>query len=229
MKPLVIIPARGGSKAIPRKNIKNLGGKPLIQYTIEAARSVFDDEQICISTDDLEIKEVVKSLGLAVPFLRPAELATDEAGTHEVLLHAIGHYESTGYYPDTAILLQVTSPFRTANHIIEALKLYDADCDIVVSVKETKSNPYFVLREENEQGWLVNSKEGNFSRRQDCPKVWELNGAIYIIKVAELKNTPPHQMTYVRKYVMDEMSSHDIDSHLDWIVAEVLLKYIEKW
>ncbi|TVL99729.1 MAG: acylneuraminate cytidylyltransferase family protein [Candidatus Brocadia sp. WS118] len=225
MKPLVVIPARGGSKGIPRKNIKKLGEKPLIQYTIEAARQVFDDELICVSTDDPEIKEVVETLGLVVPFLRPAELATDDAGTYEVLLHAVDFYEKEkNNYPDTLILLQVTSPFRTKRHIKEALDLFDKDCEMVVSVKETKSNPYYVLREEDEDGWLVKSKEGNFTRRQDCPKVWEVNGAIYIINIATLKKTPPHQMAKVRKYVMDERSSHDIDSQFDWALAKVLLE-----
>ena len=116
MKHLVVIPARGGSKGVPRKNIKLLAGKPLIQYTIEAARALFADDIICVSTDDIEIKEVVESLGLQVPFLRPNDLASDTAGTYEVLLHALNHYETTGYYPDTLILLQATSPFRTVTH-----------------------------------------------------------------------------------------------------------------
>lgn len=222
MKPLVVIPARGGSKGIPRKNIKLLGGKPLIQYTIEAAREVFDDSVICVSTDDEEIKSVVESWGLKVPFLRPAALATDTAGTYEVLLHAIEQYKNSGYCPDTLLLLQATSPFRNAQHIKEALKLYDDSCEMVVSVKETKSNPYYVLREENEQGWLVKSKEGNFIRRQDCPKVYELNGSIYIIRVDSLISKPLHEFTKVRKFEMDEMCSHDIDSELDWKVAQLM-------
>ena len=94
MKPLVVIPARGGSKGVPNKNIKLLNGKPLIQYTIEAARKVFTDEQICISTDDLKIKEVVENIGLKVPFMRPAELATDTSGSYEVLLHTLSYYNS---------------------------------------------------------------------------------------------------------------------------------------
>lgn len=223
MKPLVVIPARGGSKGIPRKNIKLLNGKPLIQYTIEAVRTVFDDAVICVSTDDKEIKSVVESLGLKVPFLRPAALATDKAGTYEVLLHAIEYSENSGYSPDILILLQPTSPFRNARHINEALQLYDDSCEMLVSVKETKSNPYYVLREENEEGWLVKSKDGNFATRQECPKVYELNGAIYIIKVDALKTKPIHEFTRVRKYEMDELSSHDIDSELDWRITEVLI------
>ncbi|ERM81528.1 hypothetical protein P872_09235 [Rhodonellum psychrophilum GCM71 = DSM 17998] len=220
MKPLVVIPARAGSKGILRKNIKMLGGKPLIQYTIEAARNVFKDEVICISTDDLEIKSMVESLGLAVPFLRPKHLASDTAGTYDVLIHAIESYENQGYCADTLILLQATSPFRKSQHIKEALKLFDLGCEMVVSVKETKSNPYYVLREENEEGWLIKSKESKFIRRQDCPKVYELNGAVYIMNIKELKLRPPHEFTKVRKYEMDEMSSHDIDSEFDWVMAE---------
>jgi CMP-N,N'-diacetyllegionaminic acid synthase len=228
LKPLVIIPARGGSTGVPRKNIKLLNGKPLIQYTIEAATGVFPKSQICVSTDDEEIKFVVESLGLSVPFLRPKNLASNTAGTYEVMLHAIAYYEHQGYHPDTLILLQATSPFRTAQHLKEALGLYDTTCEMVVSVKETKSNPYFILREENEDGWLVKSKEGNFIRRQDCPKVFELNGAIYIINVEVLKSRLLQDFLKVRKYEMDEMCSHDIDNSLDWIVAESVMKMMDK-
>jgi CMP-N,N'-diacetyllegionaminic acid synthase len=224
LRPLVVIPARGGSKGLPRKNIKLLNGKPLIEYTIEAARGVFSNEQICVSTDDAEIKNLVENMGLLVPFLRPEYLAFDTVGTYEVLLHAIEFYDSNGYNPDILILLQGTSPFRTAQHLQEAFALYDTTCEMVVSVKETKSNPYYILREENQDGWLVKSKEGNFIRRQDCPKVYELNGAIYIINVATLKAKPIQDFIKVKKYVMDETSSHDIDDPLDWIVAEELIK-----
>jgi N-acylneuraminate cytidylyltransferase len=224
LKSLVIIPARGGSKGVPGKNIKLLNGKPLIQYTIDAAKKVFPSEKICVSTDDLKIVVVAESLGLTVPFIRPEELATDTAGTYEVLLHAIEFYESQGYNPDVLVLLQATSPFRTDKHIKEALELFDDKCDMVVSVKETKANPYFILREENEEGWLVNSKKGTFKRRQDCPEVYELNGAIYVIRVSELKLKSTSEFLKVRKYVMDEVSSLDIDTHIDWKFAEFIVK-----
>ena len=223
MKPLIVIPARGGSKGVPRKNIKVLGDKPLIQYTIDAAKGVFDDEFICVSTDDTEIKSVVEQLGLKVPFLRPNELASDTAGTYEVLLHAISYYESKGYFPDTLILLQPTSPFRTSAHIKEALKLYHESIDMVVSVKETKANPYYILFEEDRNGYLKKTKEANFTRRQDCPKVWEYNGAIYIINVKALKEKTISQFTKVCKFEMDETSSHDIDTLLDWRIAEIII------
>jgi len=221
MNPLVVIPARGGSKGIPRKNIKELGGKPLIYYTIKAAREVFEDDVICVSTDDKEIKEIVEETGLEVPFIRPAELATDITGTQDVLLHSIEFYEKElNYSADTVILLQPTSPFRTAKHIKEAVEIFHLGLDRVVSVKETDANPYFVLYEENEEGYLEQSKKGNFKRRQDCPPVWELNGAIYIIKVKSLINEGISGFGKVKKYVMDKISSIDIDNELDWFVAE---------
>ena len=108
MKILVIIPARGGSKGIPHKNIKLFNGKPLIYYTIDCARAICDDEDICVSTDDPEIISVVEQYNLKVPFVRPAELATDTAGTYEVLLHALNYYEQLGKHYDVVMLLQNT-------------------------------------------------------------------------------------------------------------------------
>lgn len=224
MKPLIVIPARGGSKGVPGKNIKPLGGKPLIVYTTAAAREIFDDSVIIVSTDDSAIKKTVEDTGLKVPFLRPAELATDTAGTYEVLLHAVKHAENNGYFPDVLVLLQPTSPFRNSTHIKSALSLYSDSIDMVVSVKETRTNPYYVLFEEDSEGFLKKSKAGNFTRRQDCPKVWEYNGAIYIINIASLKNNTMAAFKKVIKYEMDETASHDIDTMMDWKVAEFLLQ-----
>lgn len=221
---IVVIPARGGSKGVPGKNIKMLEGKPLIQYTVDAAREIFADKDIIVSTDNEEIRRNVEERGLEVPFLRPPHLATDQAGTHEVLLHAIDEVEKKGIFPKTLVLLQPTSPFRNSTHIKEALEIYHPGLEMVVSVKETASNPYYVLKEENENGFLENSKKGNFRRRQDCPKVWELNGAIYIINIEAIKKRKTAEFQKVKKYVMDEISSHDIDSVLDWEVAKTLLK-----
>jgi len=224
MKSLIVIPARGGSKGIPGKNIKLLDGKPLIQYTLEAARAVFDNKVICVSTDDQQIKETVESLGLEVPFLRPAELATDESSSYGVLQNTLEFYEANGYRPDTIILLQPTSPFRSHKHLQEAISLFNEECDMVVSVKETKSNPYSVLFEDNEEGYLKKSKKGTFSRRQDCPLVWELNGAIYIINVASFKESRTLEFKKIKKYKMDELHSIDIDTTLDWLLAESIIE-----
>lgn len=223
MKPLIVIPARGGSKGIPGKNIKKLGNKPVINYTIEAARKVFEDEHILVSTDSESIKIVVEDAGLQVPFLRPAELSKDTSGTYEVLLHALDYMENKGKHYETLIVLQPTSPFRNSDHIKDAFNKYHSELEMLISVKETKANPYYLLREENENGYLIKSKRGDFTRRQDCPKVWEINGAIYIMNVKSLREKHLGQFTKVKKYEMDEISSHDLDTELDWMVAEAIL------
>lgn len=225
MRTLVIIPARGGSKGIPRKNIKSFDGKPLIYYTIDCARAICSDEDICVSTDDAEIISVVEQYGLTVPFVRPAELATDTAGTYEVLLHALNFYEKKGRHYDVVVLLQNTSPFRTPEQVKEALTLYREDVDMVVSVKECAANPYYCVFEENPEGFLHICKgEGNVFRRQDAPKVYEYNGAIYVMNAAVLKTTHMHKMQRRVKYVMDDLSSFDLDTMWDWKMAEMIKK-----
>ncbi len=225
MNSLVIIPARGGSKGIPHKNIKELGGKPLICYTIDLARSLVSDKDICVSTDDMEIIRVVENYGLKVPFVRPAYLATDTMGTYEVLLHALDFYEKNGKKFDNIILLQCTSPFRRIDDVRGALGLYTPDIDMVVSVKEAVSNPYYNAFEENESGFLSISKgDGHYHRRQDAPKAWEYNGAIYIINPESLKEKPMSDFTKIVKYVMDDIHSIDLDTMFDWKLAELILK-----
>lgn len=223
---LIIIPARGGSKGIPRKNIKPLNGKPLIYYTIDTARAITTDENICVSTDDMKIKSVVEDYGLKVPFLRPNELSTDTAGTYEVLLHALDYYEKQGKHYNIVLLLQTTSPFRTAEQVKEALALYDrSQADMVVSVKECPANPYYNVFEENSDGFLhVCKGNGNIFRRQDAPKVYEYNGAIYIMDAEKLKTTHMHKMQKRVKYIMDAQSSFDLDTMQDWEMAEMILK-----
>lgn len=229
MRFLIVIPARGGSKGIPRKNIKSFDGKPLIYYTIDCARAIVGDEDICVSTDDEEIIQVVENYGLKVPFKRPKELATDAAGTYEVLLHALNYYESKGIHYDALILLQVTSPFRTTQHLKEALKLYTQNIDMVVSVKECAANPYYCVFEEDTEGFLHICKgNGNIFRRQDAPKVYEYNGAIYIMNAEKLKTTHMHKMQKRVKYVMDDVSSFDLDTMWDWQMAESIIEHNKK-
>lgn len=224
MKVLVIIPARGGSKGIPHKNIKPLAGKPLIHYTIDSARQIVPDEDICVSTDDQEIIKCVEDYGLKVPFVRPDGLATDTAGTYEVLLHALDFYEQQGKKYDVVLLLQNTSPFRKAEQVKEALALYRDDLDMVVSVKECPANPYYCVFEEDANGFLhVCKGDGNIYRRQDAPKVYEYNGAIYIINAVSLKTTHMHKMKKRIKYVMDDLTSFDLDTMWDWQMAEAII------
>lgn len=225
MKVLVIIPARGGSKGIPHKNIKPLNGKPLIHYTIDVARGIVKDEDICVSTDDADIIKCVEDYGLKVPFVRPAELATDTAGTYEVLLHALDFYEKQGKEYDVVLLLQNTSPFRSVQHVKEALDLYRSDIDMVVSVNETKTNPYYNCFEDDTEGFLKKTLDSTmFVRRQDAPKTYEYNGAIYVINPDQLKKMSLGKFTRRIKYVMDDIHSVDLDNMMDWKYAEFIMK-----
>ena len=224
MNILVIIPARGGSKGIPHKNVKELNGKPLICYSIDAARQLTTDKNICVSTDDDVIIKVVEDYGLKVHFKRPAELATDCAGTNGVLLHALEFYEKQGRKYDVVVLLQPTSPFRETKSLKEAVALYTSDIDMVVSVKEAATNPYYNSFEEDAEGLLVISKgDGTIERRQDAPKVWEFNGSIYVINSTRLKEVGLSKLNRIRKYVMDDLHSIDIDSMFDWYMAEKVI------
>jgi CMP-N,N'-diacetyllegionaminic acid synthase len=230
MKPLIIIPARGNSKGLPGKNIKLLDGKPLILHTLEAAQQLFPNDRICVSTDSSEIAEAVNQNGYHVPFMRPGSLATDTSSTRSVVLHALDFYREQGLEMSDVILLQPTSPFRTSAHIEEALKLYSSDCEMVVSVKEASANPYFTLFEERSDGFLQKSKRSDALRRQDIPPVWEFNGAIYIFAVDLILEKEISTFDRIRKFVMDEYSSLDIDTELDWMVAEyIVTKRKESW
>jgi N-acylneuraminate cytidylyltransferase len=200
-----------------------LNNKPLFSYTLEAALAVFPKDQICVSTDDQDIIQLAESYGLEVPFLRPDYLSTDSASTQDVLLHASNYYEEKNINFEYILLLQVTSPFRTSKHILEAIHLYNVGNDMLVSVTASKANPYFNLMEENEHGLLVKSKTGNFTNRQEAPKVFELNGAIYLISKQSVVSFPISQFKSVQKYVMSQIDSIDIDDQVDWEFAEYLL------
>lgn len=224
---LVIIPARGGSKGIVDKNIKKLCGKPLILYTVEIARKLFTDSEIIVSTDSQIIKEIVEKSGLKVPFLRPPSLSTDFTAMNDVILHALDYFERHHTSPQKIILLQPTSPLRDQNHLKGAIEIFNEQVDLIVSVKKTESNPYYVLFEENEKGFLEKSKDGTFYRRQDCPDVWELNGAIYIYNTISVKNFGLKNLKKIKKFIMDDKSSIDIDSHIDFDLAELLINRLK--
>lgn len=236
IRPLFVIPARGGSKGIPRKNIADLGGRPLIAYTLDAARETLEKyfpsdisaekQRIIVSTDSAEIASVAESEGVSVPFLRPAELSTDQAGSREVILHAMDYAEGVGIEYDCVVLLQPTSPFRRACHVGEALSLFrPGETDMVVSVCETSANPYYNCFETDADGFLHISKgEGMLTRRQDAPPAWEYNGAIYVIDPDALRRMPLGAFPRRIPYPMTREDSVDIDAPLDLVVARVLMQ-----
>lgn len=224
MNVLVVIPARGGSKGIPYKNIKPLNGKPLICYSIDVARQFTSDENICVTTDDDKIIEVVENYGLKVPFKRPDYLATDHCGSNEVIQHAYQHYEQQGIHYDAILLLQPTSPFRKVEFLKEAVALYDDSIDMVTSVKLSSCNPYYDGFEEDAEGLLKITKgDGTIERRQDAPSVWQQNGSIYVINPKSLMGKGMAHFNRIRKYAMTELYSVDIDTPFDWKMAELII------
>ncbi len=226
MKPLYIIPARGGSKGIPRKNIKELCGRPLIAYTVDTAIEARKrlGGHILLSTDDAETAGIVKGLGIEVEYMRPAELAGDTSGSREVMLHAMDWAESQGIEYDCVVLLQPTSPFRTADDIVACTQLLEPGIDMAVSVCEAADNPYFNIFETDADGYLHISKgDGKLTRRQDAPKAWVYNGAVYAINPASLRAMPMGMFGHRVPSVMPRERSIDIDGPADWLAAETIM------
>lgn len=230
MKIFGIIPARGGSKSIPRKNIKELGGKPLIAWTIEAARASQALDRVILSTDDPEIAEVGRQWGIEVPFLRPKELAEDHSPTLPVLQHAARWLaENENYHPDAVMLLQPTAPFRQARHIKEAAELFEkSGADSVVSVVEIPGHlsPYWAVVTADD-GWAHlfsgDPIRKRIPRRQSFPKkTYANNGAIYLFRTHLLFH-PEEPSLYgdrVKLYPMERKYSVNLDSPEDWVQAE---------
>ncbi|MGE5383874.1 MAG: acylneuraminate cytidylyltransferase family protein [Omnitrophica WOR_2 bacterium] len=222
MRTLFIIPARAGSKGIIKKNTRILAGKPLVVHTLLLSRMFSSDNSICVTTDDPEVVDAVAEQGYKVPFIRPADLSNDSASMRDVMLHALNHYNRFRDEYNKIVLLQPTSPFRQSEDIFRSLSLYKESLDMVVTVMETKANPYSVLYEENEEGFLAKSKTGNFTSRQETPKVWQLNGAVYVINAKSLQEKPISEFTKVKKVEMDQLHSIDLDTEIDWKFAELL-------
>lgn len=216
---LALIPARKNSKGIPDKNIRLLGGTPLLAHSIRHAREAgFDPSEIVLSTDSEEYAAIGRHYGASVPFIRPDSLATDSAGSREVMLHAIDTLADMGQRHDVICLLQPTSPLRTAEDISTALNLFKIHKpDMVVSVTISGANPYYNLFEPDNNGFIHISKgNGNITRRQDAPPVFEFNGAVYIISVEALRKAPISQFKRIIPMVMPAERSLDLDTEDDW-------------
>lgn len=221
---LFVIPARGGSKGLPGKNIKELCGKPLIAYSIDVAREFVVDKHICVSTDSEEIKRVVESYGLYVPFLRPDYLGTDTATTNDVLVHSVNFFKEQGFEYKKLVLLQPTSPLRTSQDVQGAMDLYRDDIDMVVTVM--KSHSPAVLCSENEDGFVELVYNKNAASRQQLQDMYEFNGAVYVINIQALLDKGLSMFTKRVKYVMSKEHSVDIDDIYDFKLVETILKGI---
>ncbi|HDY7750739.1 TPA: acylneuraminate cytidylyltransferase family protein [Vibrio vulnificus] len=231
MKILAITPARGGSKRLPGKNIKNLNGKPLIQWTIDAALAVQEIARVMVTTDCDEIAEIAKKAGAEVPFIRPPELATDTSSSSDVIRHALDFYRAQGEEFDFVLLLQPTSPIRSADdirHAIEQLKAHTADA--VVSVCPCEHSPLWAntLPDDRSMADFIRHEVSQL-RSQDLPHYYRINGAIYLTRVSRFyQENSLFLSSNIFAYVMDNESSVDIDHELDFLIAETVLKYREQ-
>lgn len=226
---LAVIPARGGSKGVPRKNIRSVCGKPMIAYTIETALAAQDlFYRIIVSTDDEEIADVARRYGAAVPFLRPAELAGDAVPTVPVLQHAARFVEQQDNIRlDWLCLLQPTDPLRTVEDIKMAMRLGQAgDCDSVISVVQVSAvHPILMKRIEGDKllPYCIEEKEG--TRRQEYqPPAYMRNGAIYLTRRDVLMERSSIWGDVIRPYIMPPQRSVGVDSELDLKLVELLMQ-----
>lgn len=221
---IAIIPARGGSKGLPGKNIKEMCGKPLIAYTIEAALKSNSIDHVILSTDDEEIAEVAKKYGAEIPFMRPAELASDTAMAIDNYIYTIGRLEKEWNTKiDSFVVLQPTSPLRIAEDIDGAVELFNArNADSVVSfVKE--AHPVFWHKKIDENNKLEDLFEGTIANRQDLPKTYYPNGAVYVFST-EMIRQRKYFTDQSYAYIMPRERSVDIDFIDDFKYAEFLMQ-----
>ncbi|MCP4914361.1 MAG: acylneuraminate cytidylyltransferase family protein [Oligoflexia bacterium] len=230
MNLLAIIPARGGSKGVPRKNIRDMNGKPLLHYTTEVALKTKDlFKRIILSTEDEEIAEVGKQLGVEVPFLRPAEFATDQSKSIDLVKDAVLRLEEIdGITYDAVVLLQPTNPLRIEEDIRKAVELFKkSDTDSVISVARAISNHPAYMKKIDENGYLdhYSIEEVEGTRRQDFkPYAYFRDGAVYITKRDTIVNDNSLWGKRMTPYVIPEERSVGIDSMLDWHLCEIMLK-----
>lgn len=224
---VAIIPARGGSKGLPGKNIMPLSGKPLIGYTIEAAQQSNLITDIILSTDDREIAEIAASFGADVPFLRPDHLAGDNCSAIDAYIYTIDKLNTEfGYSISDFIVLQPTSPLRSSYDITEAVNLFKTkDADSVISVQKAVHPPVWAKKIRSD-GVLVNYFKSDMynKNRQEIEKAYMPNGAIFIFKYEMLKSEYGYYYEKTYPFVMPAERSIDIDTQLDFDIAEFLLK-----
>jgi len=220
---IAIIPARGGSKGLPGKNIKFLHGKPLIAYTIEAALSAHNIDQVFVSTDDVEIAEVAKSFGAIIPFMRPAEFSRDDTSSRDTVIYTLNRLDKEfSLKTEEFAILQPTSPLRTDHYINEAFSLFKAKCaDSVISYCE-QDHPISWHKYLDDEGRILDIFPNVGHQRQTEEVSYFPNGAIYIYDYEKyLKNTIDSNKTYA--YIMNKENSIDIDDKLDFEYCKFLM------
>lgn len=220
---LALIPARGGSKGIPKKNIANCCGKPLLAWTVEAAQGAKYIDRIVLSTDDPETRSVAIAYGCEVPFIRPGYLASDSTQTIDVIWHALEYV--SGY--DLVVLLQPTSPLRTSTDIDECIEFaFNKDAAAVVSITPSREHPFlsFQMDQLNRLKPFISRQPNESLRRQDFPDAYRVNGSIYLAHIPWLKATRTFFSAETHGFIMPACRSIDIDTKDDLARAESLLR-----
>ena len=226
MKNLAIIPARSGSKGLKDKNIRILNGKPLLAYTIDAAKESGLFDEILVSTDSEEYAEIAKQYGASVPFLRDSELSGDNASSWDVVKDVLEKLKKFGREFDTVALLQPTSPLRSASDIINGYNIFnEKSANFVVAVCEIDHSPLWSNTIPSD-GSLVNFINSDVAKtpRQDLPVYYRINGALYIIKTEYLIDSRNLYGDRSFSIIMKRENSIDIDEELDFLIAEYLIK-----
>jgi CMP-N,N'-diacetyllegionaminic acid synthase len=224
MRILALITARGGSKRIPNKNIRLLGGKPLIAWSIDVAKDIPEICDILVSTDDPKIADIARTEQTLVPWLRPAELSTDEASSVDVALHALDWYERENGKVDGILLIQPTFPFRSRETLLKGLNLYRMyKYQPVLGVSPVKDHPLWCFKIEGDHLQSFIDKDGKHFRSQDLPEAFVTNGVFYLISPDDLRNTHSFYSGDMLPLVIDSpQESLDIDTEWDWSIAEMI-------
>ena len=228
MRILALIPARGGSKRLLGKNIRMLGDKPLIVWSIDAAKGIPEICDILVSTDSSEIAEICKESGVLVPWLRPADLATDTASSVDVAIHALDWYEAEKGAVDGILLLQPTSPFRTQEAIRKGIMLFmKHDRKPVLGVSPTHAHPMWTLKMKGDYLVPYMQEHGLESRSQDLPPAYIVNGSFYLISPTELRNSKSFVGSKTIPLTIESpQEALDIDTEWDFKIAEIFAKDI---
>lgn len=229
MKILALIPARGGSKRLPGKNIRLLGGKPLIVWSLDVARDIPEICDILVTTDDPKIAAACSESGAYVPWLRPAELATDTANSVDVALHALDWYEAEKGAVDGVLLLQPTSPFRTEETVRKGIKLFSENGrQPVLGVSPTHVHPMWTLKMEGEYLAPFMQEHGFGVRSQDLPPAFVVNGSFYLISPVELRASQSFVGIKAMPLIIESLQEAlDIDTEWDFRMAEAVLMMCE--
>ena len=224
---MVLICARGGSKGIPFKNIRDLGGQPLIAWSIETANRCRFIDRIVVSTDSERIADVARYFGADVPFMRPATLAGDNSPEWPVWQHALREIEKSDYFePDYLIVLPPTSPFRSVTNIKKGIEqFYEGDTDIVISIRESGRNPYFNMVELNPEGFAQLCKQSDkmITRRQNAPRVFDMTTVLYVSSREFILNSKGAFDGRVKAITIPDIRAMDIDTEMDLKFSEFLI------